>query len=210
MKTLGKVFILGDSYSTFEGYIPEGYATYYSPTADYTEVNRVEDTWWHMLLRESGSQLTENNSWSGSTVCYTGYGGYQPEQSFVYRAERRFGKGIVHGKKTDTVIIFGGTNDFWNNSPVGEVKYSDWTDSDLRECIPAFCKILSHIRNEAPETEIINIVNADMKKEIADGMEKACGFYGVKCIFLHDLDLVDGHPTVRGMKQIKEQIIEAL
>ena len=29
MKSIGNVFVLGDSYSTFKGYIPEGYATYY-------------------------------------------------------------------------------------------------------------------------------------------------------------------------------------
>ena len=27
------VAVLGDSYSTFEGFIPKGYATWYSPTA---------------------------------------------------------------------------------------------------------------------------------------------------------------------------------
>ena len=28
---LKNVFILGDSYSTFEGYVPEGYISYYRP-----------------------------------------------------------------------------------------------------------------------------------------------------------------------------------
>lgn len=206
MKNLGNVFILGDSYSTFEGYIPEGYAVYYSPSADYTDVNRVEDTWWHMLISDTGSHLVQNNSWSGSTVCYTGYGGYQPEQSFALRAEKYFKGGKVLGEKVDTVLILGATNDSWNNSPVGEVKYSDRTDEDLRACLPAFCSILEHIRSEAPKTEIINIVNVGLKNEISDGMREACAHYGVKCIFLSGLDLVDGHPTVTGMKQIKEQI----
>ena len=41
------VAVLGDSYSTFEGFIPKGYATWYSPTAppETTDVNKVEQTW---------------------------------------------------------------------------------------------------------------------------------------------------------------------
>ena len=29
-----KIFILGDSYSTYEGYVPEGYAIYYGPNSE--------------------------------------------------------------------------------------------------------------------------------------------------------------------------------
>lgn len=46
------VAVLGDSYSTFEGFIPKGYATWYSPTAppETTDVNKVEQTWWWQLI----------------------------------------------------------------------------------------------------------------------------------------------------------------
>ena len=37
---LGNIFILGDSYSTFSGYIPEGYAPYYDEDGPwYLKVN---------------------------------------------------------------------------------------------------------------------------------------------------------------------------
>ena len=38
------IAVLGDSYSTFEGFIPKGYATWYSPTTppETTDVNKVE------------------------------------------------------------------------------------------------------------------------------------------------------------------------
>ena len=65
------ILILGDSYSTFEGCIPEGYATYY-PALDVT---RAEQTWWSRVLRATGARLAQNNSWSGSTVCHTAYDG---------------------------------------------------------------------------------------------------------------------------------------
>ena len=32
------VAVLGDSYSTFEGFIPKGYATWYSPTTPATNI----------------------------------------------------------------------------------------------------------------------------------------------------------------------------
>ena len=64
------VIIFGDSYSTFNGYIPEGFATYY-PLLD---VNSVEETWWNRLREKTDFCLVQNNSWSGSTICHTGYG----------------------------------------------------------------------------------------------------------------------------------------
>ena len=205
MQSFGNVLIFGDSYSTFEGHIPEGYATHYSPTATNTNVNNVEDTWWHQVISESGSNLVMNNSWSGSTVCYTGYGGYQPRQSFVFRAEEFFSND--KREKIDTVLILGGTNDSWNNSPVGGVQYSGWTDEDLKACLPAFCRILSIIRTSSPETRIINILNEDIiKKEICDGMKSACHHFGAECISVTGLEMTDSHPTKAGMIQIKEQL----
>lgn len=46
------VAVLGDSYSTFEGFIPKGYATWYSPTTppETTDVNKVEQTWWWQAI----------------------------------------------------------------------------------------------------------------------------------------------------------------
>ena len=210
MNSLGNVFILGDSYSTFEGYIPEGYAVYYSPTADYTEVNAVKETWWYPLIEKTGSALIENNSWSGSTLCYTGYGGYQPFQSFVVRAKEKIADGLVLGKKLDTVLIFGGTNDSWNNSPVGELKYEGRTEEDLKAFLPALCELVEFIKKAAPEARIVNIVNCCLKEEITEGAVKACAHYGIDCVRLAGLDLVDGHPTRLGMRQITEQIMEKL
>ena len=69
----GNTLIIGDSYSTFKGYIPEGYAPYYTNEPGNTDVRRVEETWWHQLQAETDCRILLNNSWSGSTICYTGY-----------------------------------------------------------------------------------------------------------------------------------------
>ncbi len=61
------ILIFGDSYSTYDGFIPDGYATYY-PKPDHITVNDVSKTWWKMLETETNSHIVLNNSWSGSTI----------------------------------------------------------------------------------------------------------------------------------------------
>ena len=74
--SFGNVLIFGDSYSTFEAWIPEGNASYYPPTTESRPmIDDVKDTWWHSLITETNSNLVLNESWSGSTVGYTGYDG---------------------------------------------------------------------------------------------------------------------------------------
>ena len=78
--------IFGDSYSTFAGFIPNGYAVYY-PNENQSNVSSVEQTWWHALSKECDLNIVLNNSWSGSTICHTGYGGgdCSASSSFIYR-----------------------------------------------------------------------------------------------------------------------------
>ncbi len=65
------VAVLGDSYSTFEGFIPKGYATWYSPTTppETTDVNKVEQTWWWQVIKEGDYKMGNINSYSGATIC---------------------------------------------------------------------------------------------------------------------------------------------
>ena len=55
--------IFGDSYSTFEGFVPNGFRVYYSESGrPETDVTKVEETWWHQVEREAGINLVLNNS----------------------------------------------------------------------------------------------------------------------------------------------------
>ena len=85
------IVIFGDSYSTYEGCIPDGYATYYSPNGReegpaVTKMN-VDSTWWKQFIDLCGVNLLLNNSWSGSTIGYTGYNNADcsKSSSFIYR-----------------------------------------------------------------------------------------------------------------------------
>lgn len=212
MKSMGKVFILGDSYSTFEGAIPEEFVSYYGKEIHpETNVYDVSQTWWHMFLKETGSDLMLNSSYSGTTVCHTGYAGKDcRETSFVARFDKLVKAGYFKNNKPDTFIVFGGTNDAWANSPVGELKYSEWTDEDLYSSLPAYCCLLHRISEVLPETKVICIINDDRKPEIQQGYAKACEKYGIQSIQLNAFDKVEGHPTKTGMEQIKDQIISKL
>ena len=71
---LGNIMIFGDSYSTYTGYVPEGYAVYYSGHREtLPDILNVKDTWWGRILDTTDATLVQNNSWSGSTIGYTGY-----------------------------------------------------------------------------------------------------------------------------------------
>ena len=54
-----KVSILGDSYSTFAGYNPEGYAPFYPN--DRNDAVEVEQMWWDLYIKAMGYELDQNN-----------------------------------------------------------------------------------------------------------------------------------------------------
>ncbi len=214
MKTTGNTVIIGDSYSTFEGYIPEGYAFYYSTwgrrTEDgkpVTDVNKVEQTWWSRLLKDTGGILLRNDSWSGTTVCHTGYDGAdRSEISFVARAKRLIEGGFFTENKVDSLFVFGLTNDNWAGSPTGGIKLARQTEKDLYKVLPALSYLLQILRKAAPETKIYFILNTDLDPHLSEAAKIICEKTGVKCIVLKDIDKACGHPTVKGMEQIAKQV----
>ncbi len=105
------ILIFGDSYSTYEGYIPEGYLFYY-PREDQITVRDASKTWWKMLETETESKIVLNNSWSGSTICNTGYNGdCSKTNSFIFRLSQLIDGDFFKENNIDRVFVFGATND---------------------------------------------------------------------------------------------------
>jgi hypothetical protein len=198
--------ILGDSYSTFQGYIPEDYLYYYPAPERVDDVLAVEDTWWHILMRQNDLQLVRNNSYSGSTVCTHVRENHPKSGSFVARAKDYFSGDVP----MDYIFIFGGTNDSWLDRPAGQLQFSDWTEEDLMQVLPAYCNILDHITKHNPQSKVIAVVNTDLNREIHNGIMDAAIHYGVTVVVLCDIDKQNGHPSALGMRQIAEQIAPAL
>lgn len=209
----GNILIFGDSYSTFKFHIPEGYAYYYSNgERTETDVRKVQETWWHQLISETDSKLILNNSWSGSTICHTGYGGVDCSKtsSFIHRFDELIQNGFFKREKIDTLFIFGGTNDNWAGVPEGELKFSDWTDSELHLVLPAISFFINMACEALPHARKVFIINTELKKTVTDGIIKACEHFGIEYVKLEEIEKDSGHPTIKGMTSIKNQIIKTL
>ena len=207
------IIILGDSYSTFEGFIPNGYAAYYSENeSSNTDVTKVTQTWWHQLIEEANLNLVLNNSWSGSSIGYTGYDNKDcsKSSSFIYRLKQLIAEGFFIENKIDKVFVFGGTNDSWSNAPLGEAKYKDWEHNDLYSVLPAICYFLNLLKDTLPQAEFYCLINTGIKSEITDCMKEACEKYGITPITFNAIDKIDGHPTKKGMHDIKNTVLKVL
>ena len=208
--TLGKIGILGDSYSTFVGCLPEGYRSYYGMETHLdTGVLSRADTWWDLLIRETGSTLIENNSYSGSTVCTTGRPELPAWSAFCTRVPERFNGAT----EFDTIFFLGGTNDSWINSPLGDPVLKDprdYTDGDKTCVLPAIGFILGYLRAHYPQARIVTVINSGLKPEIAKTLKAASEKYRCVTVELSGVDKIHGHPTKAGMVQIKDQIQAAL
>lgn len=198
--------ILGDSYSTFQGYIPEDYNFYYPAPEKVADVLTVEDTWWHMLMRRNDMQLVRNNSYSGSTVCALVREGYPMSSCYVARAKDFFSG----DKHMDYIFIFGGTNDSWLSRPAGQLQFGDWTEEDLKQVVPACCFVLDHITRHNPNSVVVSVVNTQLQPEIHNGIVAAAEHYGVRLVVLENIEKQNGHPSALGMRQIADQIEAAL
>ena len=195
-----KVSILGDSYSTYQGYNPEGYNPFY-PDA-HNDVASVDQTWWSLYIKTMGYQLEKNNSWGATTICGTGYFRRDVSASnFISRVEML--------GDPDIIFLFGGTNDAWAGSPVGEYQYADWTKEDCMNFRPALACLLDKLQKTYPKATIYSLLNSELREEINESMREVCKHYGVQLIELQDIEKQNGHPSIQGMKSICRQIIAA-
>ncbi len=99
-----KLSILGDSISTYSGYLPSGNATYY-PRG---EITSVDFTWWKEVINACSLTLNINNSWSGSRVTTTN----GDASAGCMTRTANLGN-------PDIIIVYMGINDFNANVPIG-------------------------------------------------------------------------------------------
>lgn len=201
--------ILGDSYSTYDGYIPEEYCHYYPNPDKVDDVLGVEDTWWKKLEQQYGMRLLVNDSYSGSTVCNQVRESLPASSAFTIRTkECNFSS--PDGEDPNYIIVFGGTNDDWLGRTIGAVQLQNWTDADLRCVLPAYCYALQNLKKRYPQSKIVTVANNEIDATLAEGIRCASEYFGCIHIPLKNIDKQNGHPTLRGMNKIATQIGEAL
>lgn len=194
--------ILGDSYSAFKDYVNPDYNFTYYPIFSIENINQM---WFSLFSKETGVKMVQNNSFSGSPICYDGFGdgkfdaeGY----SFVERAKNL--------KQSDLIIIEGATNDSFACAEVGEYKYENITKEDLCYFRPALSYLLSYLKDSHANSEIVFMLNNELRDDINESVKTICEYYNVKLLYLHDIDKENMHPTKNGMVTIKNQLIDLL
>lgn len=196
------VSILGDSYSTYEGYLkPDTNEVWYHK--DYcikdNDLTTPEQTWWHQLIKRKGWKLCQNNSYSGSTISNTGY----RKEDYTRRA---FTNRMDNLGDPDIIFIFGATNDSWVPAPIGEYKWNNWTHEDCYAFRPALARMLDYMTRRYLNVELYFILNSELSAAINESTLTICERYGVPVIQLHDIEKKAGHPSIAGMKAIADQV----
>lgn len=200
------ISILGDSYSTFKGYVvpDSNYVWYPQENPANNDVQDVRQLWWQQLIRNhQGYRLCQNNSFSGATICHTGYDGAD-------YSDRSYCTRLWNLGSPDVILVFGGTNDTWAKSPIGDFQYGNWQKNDLYKFRPAMAYVLESLQNRYPGVRIYVIINDILSDEVTASMKTICQHYHVSYIQLHDIDKQWGHPSQKGMQQIAEQVAAAL
>ena len=200
------VAILGDSYSTFEGYnTPDTMEMWYFQKQDLrrTDVSNVRQTWWWQVVNDGGYKLGINNSWSGSTICNTSYN--DRDESYKSFLRRMDALGTP-----DIILIFGGTNDAWAHAPLGNYQYDNIRMADKFYFRPALAFLLSHMLDRYLNTRLYFISNSDLDKDYTASIHTICKHYGIPVIQLHDISKQNGHPDIAGMKAIATQVLAAI
>ena len=204
-----KVSVIGDSISTFRGYIPYGYSTYY-PRTDGTFIS-VADMYWHQLIYKhmTNARLERNIAYSGSWVTNAS------ASKNTYFARRFINQNGVGD--ADIVIIHGGTND-WNKNQVDLVSglgiraTSGPTDAQLAPLFAAadaattraeiealndttFCeayiKLIKLILERNPETKIVCLIGDYLGVGVQQATHKMAAHFPVNCKCV-DLRAVNG------------------
>ena len=202
--------VLGDSYSTFEGYVdPETNDLW--PHYDTIGVTDVSQMWWHQVATEMDWVMDVNNSFSGSLLCNMNASDYYGPYSFVRRMD--------HLGNPNVIFIFGGTNDVWDGAPFGDYVYSDWTEEQLNYIRPATSYILDWLQRRHPQAKLYFMIDMDFcpggipeetRTTFIESMHLITSHYGVECIDLHDIHKQWWHPDARGQASIARQMIDLL
>ena len=210
--TVSKFSILGDSYSSYEGYVdPE--------TNDVWEhyetigVTSVEQMWWHQVATQMGWSMEINNSFSGSLIC-----NYADFEGGAYYARHSFLKRMDYLGNPDVIFILGGTNDVWQDAPFEDFIYADWTEEQLCCFRPAMAYMLDNVKRLHPNAHIYFLletgpcpggITEETRQNLVESAHRIANHYDVECI---DLDIHKDwwHPDGQGQKDIARQVLEVL
>ena len=192
------ISILGDSLSTFEGYLPVGNVAYYPNGSN--DVLSVDKTWWMKLISHTNARLEVNNSYSGA--CVSG----NADSSYLNRI------GSIGSPKY--LIIHGGTNDGWNNIIAGNLHF-DRVNSELNtgEFADSYDLLIRKAIYLHPNTNIILVIPHTASDDYANIIETISKHYNLfGCVDLRQYTFytVNNHYQVEGMDIVEKAVYKEL
>lgn len=229
-----KLSILGDSISTFEGWIPEGNSDFYPQNG---AVQDVSQTWWKIVLDEAGLTLCANGSSSGS-ACF----GYSQEEDPMfgcsdYRIAQLAG---ADGSVPDIIIVYMGTNDVLMSASVGDNDGLRTVEEGMVGSFSdGYTMILDKLERQYPDAQIycctllpmgdwgtdqpfVPFVNGQnlTSKEYADQIRTIAQNRGIPVIDLYNCGITidnmsemtsDGvHLTPEGMRRVADTVLKCI
>lgn len=217
--------VIGNSISTYQGYVPDGFAVYgnYNPSSD---LKSVDDTWWMQFGKMSGMQYWANASWSGSCVANV------ESTTSCFTNDARIAALAKGGVAPDLVIIAGGVNDWWRPGTEGRVLLGDFNTTDPSTFRGAYTLLVQKIQTAYPNAKIVGMSilpnrisltqNNSKGWSMADGnasikkiVEDAGGYYVdlTHCGLEKDIagNTIDGlHPNRTGMRYVASGLCKSL
>ncbi len=226
----GKVVsILGDSISTFAGYIPVADGFNLEHLARYPQDNLLTDvneTWWMQLINDCGAKLGVNDSWRGATVSgakpvTSGTTGENAAMCNLTRIQNLGSNGTP-----DLIVFYGGTNDYAHVDKLGSFDAAtaptevDLTTKSWDNLADAYVQTLLRLQYYYPEAQLVCILPGPTatyysNDKLNSGNElllTICAHYGVPAVDLRESGLTVGmlpdgiHPDAEGMDKITEAL----
>lgn len=139
-----QISIIGDSISTYYGFVPDGYKVYYNEEiALENQLTSVDDTWWKIVCKHLGAEICVNNSYSGSRVSGNGF----PCAS----SDERTSSLHTEGATPDLILLYIGANDFGRGIGIKENPFF------YKEAIfyDAYKEMLQKIMHNYPDSQIV-------------------------------------------------------
>jgi len=210
-----RVGVIGDSISTFEGWIPEGYVAYYPNSS--SDIKTVEQTYWHRLIYDlmPDAILDRNISFSATRVAKIGAEDKYDNNDFITRLES------MGFDDPDIVLIHGGTNDrrksLPTHVPLGEFDYDTPVESlDRMSFRPSYICLVRKIMTLYPGVKIVCLVGDTLNTEkymaLADSIREIAAHYGLPVVdFSYAIETADGvHPSAGGASYMADRIFDIL
>ena len=230
----GKVIsIMGDSISTFAGYIPVADGFNREHLARYPQDNLltdVNDTWWMQVIVALDAQLGINDSWRGATVSgaaavTSGDSGENAAMSNLTRIQNLGSNGTP-----DVILFYGGTNDLAHVAKVGTFDPAtvpsavDLTTTKWDNLADGYVHTLLRMQYYYPDAVIVAMLptytasyySNEKLTQANETLAQICQYYGVACVDLRECgitvkNLPDGiHPDAEGMDMITQAVLDAL